>query len=255
MVFDDGVTARLGRAPLPHDHDHRRRGARAGVARGVAADRVAAISRSTAPRSPSTGRPSPSPGPKAREVLRAAGTDLDSRRRRASRIMAFAEGTVAGIPARVFRISFSGELAYEINVPWRLRRRAVGGAVRGGRSRTASRPTAPRRMHVLRAEKGYIIVGQDTDGTVTPVRPRHGLDRQQDEAGLHRQARARARRHCGARTASSSSACSREDPARCCEEGAQIVADARAGRPPVPMIGHVTSSYCSPTSAARSRWR
>ena len=42
-------------------------------------------------------------------------------------------------------------------------------------------PYGTEAMHVLRAEKGYIIVGQETDGTVTPRRSRHGLDRQQEE--------------------------------------------------------------------------
>ena len=71
------------------------------------------------------------------------------------------------MPARVFRISFSGELAYEINVPWGY------GAALWEALWAAGQPfgiTAygTEAMHVLRAEKGYIIVGQETDGTVTP---------------------------------------------------------------------------------------
>ena len=58
-------------------------------------------------------------------------------------------------------------------MPGRLRPRRLGGALGGGPAATASRAYGTETMHVLRAEKGYIIVGQDTDGTVTP-----------DDAGL-----------------------------------------------------------------------
>ena len=99
-------------------------------------------------------------------MLRAAGTDLDLANS-ALPHLAFREGTVAGIPARVFRISFSGEIAYEVNVPWGY------GAALWEALWAAGQPTSitaygTETMHVLRAEKGYIIVGQDTDGTATP---------------------------------------------------------------------------------------
>src|SRR5262245_14194407 len=78
--------------------------------------------------------------------------------------MAVAEGEVAGIPARVCRVSFSGELAYEVNVDGR-RGLELWEAIHGAGEVT---PYGTEAMHVLRAEKGYPIVGQDTDGTVTP---------------------------------------------------------------------------------------
>jgi sarcosine oxidase subunit alpha len=78
--------------------------------------------------------------------------------------MAVAEGAVAGIPARVCRISFSGELAFELNVDGR-RGLELWEAIHGAGEVT---PYGTEAMHVLRAEKGYPIVGQDTDGTVTP---------------------------------------------------------------------------------------
>ncbi len=74
--------------------------------------------------------------------------------------MAIREGEVAGIPARVCRVSFSGELAYEVNVDGR-RGLELWQAI-------DATPYGTETMHVLRAEKGYPIVGQDTDGTVTP---------------------------------------------------------------------------------------
>ena len=80
--------------------------------------------------------------------------------------MAVAECRVAGIPARLFRVSFSGELGFEINVPagrmaelWEVLWQA--GAPLG------LTPYGTEAMHVLRAEKGFIIIGQETDGTVT----------------------------------------------------------------------------------------
>src|SRR3546814_3578275 len=77
--------------------------------------------------------------------------------------MAMREGSVAGIPARVFRISFTGELSYEINVPtrWGL---ALWEALIDAGADLGITPYGTEAMHVLRAEKGFIIVGQDTDG-------------------------------------------------------------------------------------------
>ena len=105
-------------------------------------------------------------GPKAREVLRAAGTDLDLANETLPHL-AFKEGKVAGIPARVFRISFSGEIAYEVNVPWGYGA-ALWEALWAAGQAFGITAYGTEAMHVLRAEKGYIIVGQDTDGTVTP---------------------------------------------------------------------------------------
>ncbi|GIX14012.1 MAG: hypothetical protein KatS3mg118_1971 [Paracoccaceae bacterium] len=107
-------------------------------------------------------------------------------------------------------------------------------------------PYGTEAMHVLRAEKGYIIVGQDTDGTVTPLDAGHGLGDRPRQARLRRQAR-RWR-------APTSSAPGRkqlvglltEDPEVVLTEGAQIVAD--PDQPiPMRMIGHVTSAYWSAT--------
>ena len=84
-------------------------------------------------------------------------------------------GHVAGVPARVFRISFSGELSFEVNVPAHPRARGLGcpdrcrrgirhHPVRHGRPCTSCAP-----------EKGFIIVGQDTDASMTTGRHGHGL--------------------------------------------------------------------------------
>ena len=76
-------------------------------------------------------------------------------------------GTVAGLAARIFRISFSGELSYEVYVKaWYGR--ALWDAIEAAGADLDVTPYGTETMHVLRAEKGYPIVGQDTDGTVTP---------------------------------------------------------------------------------------
>src|SRR6185312_15821353 len=82
--------------------------------------------------------------------------------------MSAREGTVAGVPARIMRISFSGELAYEVNVCANEARHVWNALMDAGASYGIT-PYGTESMHVLRAEKGYIIVGQDTDGTVTPA--------------------------------------------------------------------------------------
>lgn len=158
--------------------------------------------------------------------------------------MSVREGRVAGVPARIFRVSFTGELGFEVNVPadygcavweavWEEARRH-GGCCYGTEA-----------MHVLRAEKGFIIVGQETDGTVTLedlglgwAAGRGKADfvgkrstRRPDMVKLDR------RQLVGLRTV---------DPRVVLEEGAQITADAlpKTGKP---ALGHVTSSYWSAT--------
>ena len=110
-------------------------------------------------------------GPKSRAVVAklapelAADGGLDAE---AFPFMTFKETTLAsGVRARICRISFSGELAYEINVPsWYGLNTWEAVAAAGAEFNIT--PYGTETMHVLRAEKGYPIVGQDTDGTVTP---------------------------------------------------------------------------------------
>jgi sarcosine oxidase subunit alpha len=139
------------------------------------------------------------------------------------------------------RISFSGELGYEINA-CANEARQVWEALMAAGAKHRITPYGTETMHVLRAEKGFIIVGQDTDGSVTPVDL--GMDwiiaRNKDFIGrrsLSRSDTARGdRKHLvGLLT---------DDPQAVLPEGGQIVIDTRA-RPPVPMHGHVTSSYFS----------
>ena len=156
--------------------------------------------------------------------------------------MTFRDGEVAGIPVRVARVSFTGELSYEILVDGR-RGLELWEAVMAAGARLGITPYGTEAMHVLRAEKGFVIVGQDTDGTVTPARPRDGLDRPEGRLGLHRTPVAPSARHQFVTIGSSSSGLL---PDQLLPEGAQLVEE-DTGRIPMPMIGHVTSSYASPT--------
>ncbi len=180
-------------------------------------------------------------GPKARDLLSEL-TDADISND-AFPFMSMLEAEVAGVPARIFRISFTGELAFEINVPARYGLHVWEAIAEAGKAYQLT-PYGTETMHVLRAEKGFIIVGQDTDGSVTP----YDLDMswivskvKKDFIGkrsLSRSDTARAGRKqlVGLLT---------EDPAVVLPEGAHIVAQVKAS-PPMRMLGHVSSSYMSP---------
>ena len=182
-------------------------------------------------------------GPRARDVIApfVEGVDLSAE---AMPHMAFAAGTICGVPMRLFRVSFTGELGFEVNVP-------AGDGLAVWEALWAEGQThgiaayGTETMHVLRAEKGYIIVGQDTDGTLTP-----------DDAGIGWAVGKKKPDFVGRRSLARPDmllpdrkqlvGLLTEDAQLVLEEGAQIVAD--PGAPvPVPMIGHVTSAYHSAT--------
>lgn len=182
-------------------------------------------------------------GPKAREAIAPLVEDIDLSGA-AMPHMSVREGKVLGVPCRLFRASFTGELGYELNVPadyglslWEAvfaEVERLGGTVYGTET-----------MHVLRAEKGYLIVGQDTDGTVTPHDAGLGRLIGEDKAdflgkrGLERAdlKAANRRQLVGLLT---------EDPAIVLEEGAQVTEAARPKRGSH-ALGHVTSAYWSET--------
>ena len=142
----------------------------------------------------------------------------------------------------MFRISFSGELAYELNVGWSEGRR-VWEAVMAAGEPFGITPYGTETMHVLRAEKGYPIIGQETDGTVTPqdlgmdwiVAPKPFI-------GSRSHARPDSLRPDRKQLVGLLPV----DPEALLPEGAQLVAEGSLGASaPVPMLGHVTSSYRS----------
>ncbi|MDJ0685238.1 MAG: sarcosine oxidase subunit alpha family protein [Alphaproteobacteria bacterium] len=181
-------------------------------------------------------------GPKARDVLLAVAPEmaLDSD---SFSFMTMREGVVAGIPARVFRVSFTGDLSYEINVPARYGR-ALWEALMAAGAPYAITPYGTESMHVLRAEKGFIIVGQDTDGSVTPRDM--GMDwivskKKEDFIGKRSFARPDTAREGRKQLVGLLT----EDPTFVLPEGAHLVSAVNPA-PPMPMIGHVSSSYMSP---------
>ncbi|NKB77020.1 MAG: sarcosine oxidase subunit alpha family protein [Gammaproteobacteria bacterium] len=157
--------------------------------------------------------------------------------------MSMREMEIAGIPARVFHISFTGELAFEINVPARYGLALWEAVMKAGKEFDIC-PYGTEAMHVLRAEKGFIIVGQDTDGTVTPMDL--GMDwivskKKGDFLGRRSFLRSDTSRKgrkqlVGVLT---------ENPTSVLPEGAHLV-ETLKDKPPMNMIGHITSSYMSP---------
>ena len=156
--------------------------------------------------------------------------------------MSFQNAYLDNIKCRIMRISFTGEHSYEININSKYGKSLWEKCMDAGKEFNIT-PYGTETMHLLRAEKGFIIVGQDTDGTMTPI------DLQMDwivskkkydfigKRSLYRSDTIRDDRKqlVGLLT---------DDPKEVLEEGAQIVAD--INKKPVDMLGHVTSSYYSP---------
>jgi sarcosine oxidase subunit alpha len=172
-------------------------------------------------------------GPGARAILAALAPNLDLAQ---FPFMTMREADIAGIPARIFRISFSGELSYEINVPsdygltlWR--RLAEAGAT----------PYGTEAMHVLRAEKGYFMIGHETDGSVTPLDL--GLDRLISAGKDFLGNRSLARADLARPDRKQLVGLIPDDPKTLLPEGAALVAENNRG---AAVIGHVTSSYFGP---------
>jgi sarcosine oxidase subunit alpha len=105
-------------------------------------------------------------GPRARDLVETLGLNaaLDDQ---SLPHMAFADGVFEGAPVRIARVSFTGDRSYEISVPAGrapalraqvvTRLNAFGGGLLGLEA-----------LMILRAEKGYIVVGKDTDGLTMP---------------------------------------------------------------------------------------
>ncbi len=238
MVFDDGVTARLGEQHYWMS-----------TTSGNAARVLGWIEEWLQTEWPSlrvyansvteTWATASISGPAARTLLaRLTHLDLTAE---AFPHMSWRGGRVAGVPARVFRVSFTGELSYEINVPARYGLHLWTTLLAQGADLGIT-PFGTETMHVLRAEKGYIIAGQETDGSVTPIDL--GMDwivsKKKDFLGrrsLRRPDTVRADRKqlVGLLT---------QDPGHVLPEGGQIV-EAWPAPLPATMLGHVTSSYHS----------
>jgi sarcosine oxidase subunit alpha len=179
-------------------------------------------------------------GPLARELLMELSDDIDLASD-AFPFMSFRDGNVAGIPARVMRVSFTGELSFEISVAANYGMYLWTTLISAGQ-RYDITPFGTEAMHVLRAEKGFIIAGQDSDGTVMPadLGMSWALSKTKDFIGKRSMSRpdsvrADRKQLVGLLT---------EDSREVLPEGGQIV-DAVADSLPMKMVGHVTSSYYS----------
>jgi len=184
-------------------------------------------------------------GPKSRAVVGAVFSELDVSND-AFPFMAWRDTTLDGVHVRVGRVSFSGELAYEVNVPGWYATAVWERLMAAGRPYGIT-PYGTETMHVLRAEKGYPIIGQDTDGTVTP-----------QDLGLSWAVSKKKPDFIGKRSFSRNENLNplRKqfvgllplDAETVLPEGAQVIeapADGVLPPAPVPMLGHVTSSYRS----------
>ena len=180
-------------------------------------------------------------GPNSKKIVSKVIPDLDLSDENFPH-MSFKNTKIDKIKCRVMRISFTGEHSYEINIQANYGKSVWEKCMEVGKEFNIT-PYGTETMHLLRAEKGFIIVGQDTDATVTPI------DLQMDwivskkkydfigKRSLYRSDTIRDDRKqlVGLLT---------ENPEEILEEGAQIVADINTS--PVEMLGHVTSSYYSP---------
>jgi sarcosine oxidase subunit alpha len=182
-------------------------------------------------------------GPDSRRLL-AELTDIDLSND-SFKFMDWKEAKVAGVPARIFRISFTGELSFEINVQANYGQYVWDKIFEHGKKYNLT-PYGTETMHILRAEKGFIIAGQDTDGSMTPfdlgmgwcvgkTKPfsyigKRGMALEANQKNDRKQL-------VGLKTV---------DPKVVLPEGAQAVDDPNQ---PVPMtmLGHVSSSYWSAT--------
>jgi sarcosine oxidase subunit alpha len=180
-------------------------------------------------------------GPNSKKILNKLIPDLDFSDEKFPH-MSFKEARIGKIKCRIMRISFTGELSYEINIQANYGRSLWEKCMEVGKEFNIT-PYGTETMHLLRAEKGFIIVGQDTDGTMTPI------DLQMDwviskkkydfigKRSLYRSDTMKEDRKqlVGLVT---------ENPKEVLEEGAQIVS--KLNQSPIQMLGHVTSSYYSP---------
>ncbi|PPR47343.1 MAG: Sarcosine oxidase subunit alpha [Alphaproteobacteria bacterium MarineAlpha5_Bin9] len=156
--------------------------------------------------------------------------------------MSFKEINVLGISCRIMRISFTGEKCYEINIPSNYAKNLWEICFDLGKEYNIT-PYGTEAMHVLRAEKGFIIVGQETDGSVTPI----DLDmswivskKKYDFIGK----RALFRSDTIKKGRKQLVGILTTNPDIILEEGSQIVE--KITKKPMDMIGHITSSYYSP---------
>lgn len=180
-------------------------------------------------------------GPNARKVLEGiTKADISAE---ALPFMSYIDTEVAGVWARIYRISFSGELSYEIATPAHHGQH-LWDAIRDAGAVHKITQYGTEALHVLRAEKGFIMIGDETDGTVTPQDLNLSWavsKKKEDFIGK----RAQARSYLAGKGRKQLVGLATADPKQVLPDGAHAVADASASQ--MRTIGHVTSTYWSPT--------
>ena len=175
-------------------------------------------------------------GPKAREVLQTfKSIDLSPDK---LPFMHFMETYIDDIWVRVYRISFSGELSYELAVNSNQAEELWNKLLKAGK-KYKIQPYGTEALHILRAEKGFIVVGDETDGTVTPQDL--GMEwivskKKNDFIGK----KAFSLPHLNARVRKQLVGILTLDTDKVLPDGCHALEDGKA-------IGHVTSTYFSPT--------
>ena len=179
-------------------------------------------------------------GPNSRRLLEKLGCDIPLDKENFP-FMTVKPAVLAGMHVTLFRVSFSGELAFEINIDSGHAPAMWRSVIEAGEEFDIA-PYGTETMHVLRAEKGFIIVGQDTDGSVTPVDLGMNwlLSGEKDFLGK----RSLRRPDCVREDRKQLVGLLSSDNRTVLPEGTQLIDE--TGQPePVPMCGHVTSSYRS----------
>lgn len=179
-------------------------------------------------------------GPNARSIVSKLCNDIDLSAE-GFPFMSFREGTVSGVPARIFRVSFTGESSFEINVNSNYGRYIWEAIMEAGEEYNIT-PWGTESTHLMRAEKAYLIVGQDTDGSVTPVDS--GMDRMISKTKDFIGKRSLSRPDSVREDRKQLVGLLTEDSTKVLPEGGQITQNPHESIPAA-MIGHVTSSYWS----------
>ncbi len=179
-------------------------------------------------------------GPNSRRLLEKVGCSIDLGRE-SFPFMRVRDAELGGEPVQLFRVSFSGELAFEVNIDSNRALSMWETLMEAGEEFDIT-PYGTETMHVLRAEKGFLIVGQDTDGSVTPVDAGMSWLLSKDKDFLGK--RSLSRPDCVREGRKQLVGLLTVDGTTVLPEGAQLVNDPQAAKP-VPMCGHVSSSYYS----------
>ncbi len=182
-------------------------------------------------------------GPNARKLLQVlGGMDISNE---ALPFMSFKDGPIGAFDTRTYRISFSGELSYEIAVPASQGQAFWDALLNAGKSYGVM-PYGTEALHVMRAEKGFIMIGDETDGTVIPQDLNLGWavsKKKTDFIGK----RAMEREFLTREDRKQLVGLVTEDPETILPDGAHAISGKDNAYGVAETLGHVTSTYFSPT--------